>query len=658
LIYSAKHRPSLGERALSLIAPTVSLLFTWWLVFTGLLALGPDANLALLVLGLAISLAVGVFIHEAGHLMVGLVLGTEMRKIRVGSGPTLFTFRPRGIRVQICTNPLGGGAVYLSGLDHSSNDVRIAISAAGPVTNLLAALYALVMVHAGFGWFGVFAVANLLLGVDNLIPHNFTLDGREQPTDGMQILKYVRGTAQASLYYEGAEVRRDAQTVLVRAVEEARDGGSAEVTDMHLLLGLAGDRDVRPLLGTLDLRGVMRAAAPTTGEDVIPSWAPVTNQVEQAAFRVARDLGMTKPDAACMCLALMAVDCPAGKLIKESGVSDTALRDLAASRPEPTLERDAAAMADLSLERWGAAADRIITLATRIALADRSAHTGTEHILAALMAEPTSRAARALDRLGFILVRDDRAVLKREASAGTRLSPQAAAAMVAALGRTGATYPMGTGELCLGIADQGSGMGAMLLNQAGIKIADLVKALRLIPRDPSEPLGCTLASHRLWELRASARLGAQRYLDSRADFMVMEQSAPTDAIRALDRNNIAWASLMSGDPTLWAEALELSRAAVGFEPERLAFKGTLAFALMENGSVTEAAALLEPVASNHPRPRDRALDLCLLAICNARLDDSEAAARNLRAAETVDPHCPLLERARAEITRSAALAIT
>jgi hypothetical protein len=659
LIYSAKHRPSLGQRALSLIAPTVSLLFTWWLLFTGLLAVGPDANLALLALGLVVSMAVGIFIHEAGHLAVGLALGVAIRKIRVGSGSTLFTFRPRGIRVQVCTNPLGGGAVYPSALDHASTGVRIAISAAGPVTNLLAALYALVMVHFGADWLGVFVFGNVLLGVDNLIPRTFTLDGREQPTDGMQIVQYVRGTARRSLYYEGAEVAADAQTAQVRAIEEARDAGSEEVTDLHILLGLAGDRDLRPLLVPLDIRPLRRASGPSTSAEPTPTWAAVADTVEQAAFRVARDLGRTKPDAACICLGLMAVDCPAGKLLKESGVSELALRALAASHPEPDPDQGATpGMADLPLERWGSAAERAITLAFRIALADRSAHTGTEHILAALVAEPTSRAARALDRLGFVLVRDDRAALKREVPAGSRLSPQAGAAMVAALGRTGPTYPMGTGELCLGIADQGGGMGARLLTQAGIRTADLERALRQVPRDPSEPVGCTLASHRLWEIRASARLGAQRYLDSRADFMVMEKSAPSESIRALDRNNIAWVSLMSFDASLRAEALELSRAAVAFEPERLIFKGTLAFALMENGSVAEAAALLEPIASTHPRPRDRALDLCLLAMCHARLHDSEAAMKELKAAEAADPRSQLLERARAEVAHSATVAIS
>jgi len=402
------------------------------------------------------------------------------------------------------------------------------------------------MVHFGVDWLGVFVFGNLLLGVDNLIPHKFTLDGREQPTDGMQILQYLRGTTKRTLYYEGDEIAMDAQTAQVRALEEASDAGSDEVTDIHILLGLAGDRDLGPLLAPLDIRALLHVSGPSASAETRPTWAPVTDMVEQAAFRVARDLGRTKPDAACMCLGLMAVDCPRGRLLKESGVSEATLRALATSRPEPSAERDGPPMADLPVERWGSAAESAITLAFRIAVADRSAHIGTEHILAALVAEPTSRAARALDRLGFVLVRDDRAVLKREAPAGSSTVAAGRGRDGRCAERTGPGYPMGTGELCLGIADQGGGMGAMLLSGAGIRTAELVQALRQMPRDPSEPVGCTLASHRMWEIRASARLGAQRYLDSRSDFMVMEKSAPSEAIRALDRNNIAWVSLMSG----------------------------------------------------------------------------------------------------------------
>src|SRR5260370_807689 len=120
----------------------------------------------------------------------------------------------------------------------------------------------------------------------------------------------------------------------------------------------------------------------------------------------------------------------------------------------------------------------------------------------------------------------------------------------------------------------------------------------------------------------------------------------------LCRNNAAWASLMSGEATLHAPALELSRAALAIQPDRPAFIGTYAFALLENGSPSEAAALLEPVAAKHTRPRDRASDLCLLAICQARLQQQDAAARNLQAAREADPKCTLLGRAEAEVARA------
>ena len=84
-------------------------------------------------------------------------------------------------------------------------------------------------------------------------------------------------------------------------------------------------------------------------------------------------------------------------------------------------------------------------------------------------------------------------------------------------------------------------------------------------------------------------------------------------------------------------------------PDRPAIVGTYAFALLENGSAAEAAALLEPVASTHPRPRDRASDLSILAMCHARLDKPEAAAAELQAAREADPKCALLDRAQAEL---------
>jgi hypothetical protein len=79
--------------------------------------------------------------------------------------------------------------------------------------------------------------------------------------------------------------------------------------------------------------------------------------------------------------------------------------------------------------------------------------------------------------------------------------------------------------------------------------------------------------------------------------------------------------------------------------------------LIENGSPAEAAALLEPITATHPRPRDRASDLCLLAMCHARLHKPEATASNLQAAREADPRCVLLERAQVDLDKAAATPI-
>jgi hypothetical protein len=232
------------------------------------------------------------------------------------------------------------------------------------------------------------------------------------------------------------------------------------------------------------------------------------------------------------------------------------------------------------------------------------------------------------------------------------LSPQAVTAIAGALQRTGPSYPSGSIELCLGILDQGAGIGAQVFASAGVTVAGIEKTLRLVPRDTSEAAGCTSASWPMWQIRASARMGAGRWVDARDDFMVAERAVTTDEQRALCRNNAAWASLMSGDATLRVPALELARAALAVQPDRPAFIGTYAFALLENGSPAEAAALLEPVAAKHPRPRDRASDLCLLAICQARLDQPDAAAKSLQAAREADLRCALLGRAEVEVARA------
>jgi predicted Zn-dependent protease len=192
-------------------------------------------------------------------------------------------------------------------------------------------------------------------------------------------------------------------------------------------------------------------------------------------------------------------------------------------------------------------------------------------------------------------------------------------------------------------------MGGLLFSRADVSCDALVASLRALPREQSDPVGFTPSMRRMWELRASARLGAGRYADSLADFRMLEKNASNDDTLAISRNNVAYTALMTGDPALRQEALGKARTAVEFKPDQRSFQGTYAFALLETGSPAEAAEILDKVAVDHPRPRDRALDLCLLAICRARLGDTEAARRHVVAAEAADSRCTLLARARAEI---------
>jgi len=640
----------------SLIGSGAAVVVIWWLLFTGFRdARTPDA-LVWVTASLVVSFAVAVSLHEAGHLLVGLALGEPVRKIRIGTGPTLLGARLGGIVIQICANPLGGGAVSFSGLDSTSRGRRIATLAAGPGVNLLAAAYAFGIAQFGVTWLGTFGVANVVLFIAGAMPAITMQGGRPQPSDGLQLVNLLFRPPARSAYFEGAEMAADAQAVLIHALEDAQIAGALEVSDEHLLRALNRDSAIGALFATVDLNSRLpKAGTPESSDSHTPTWSALSHTILETAFRKTRDMGRLKPNASGICLGLLAVECPASRLLRDAGITQEAVGRLAAI---PTDAQDGARgpgaiNPDMPLERWGTAADQPLALAYRIAAADHSQMVGTQHIVAALVADPESRSARALARLGFVLVRrEGKPTLGVDAKAdeaGPLLSPQAATAIAGALQRTGPSYPCGSVELCLGILDQGAGIGAQVLASGGVTVASMEKTLRLVARDSSDQVGCTAASWPMWQIRASARMGAGRWVEARDDFLVAERAVTTDEQRALCRNNAAWASLMSGDPTLHAAALELSRRALAVQPDRPAFIGTYAFALLENGSPAEAAALLEPVAAKHPRPRDRASDLCLLAICQARLHQQEAAAKNLQAAREADPKCALLERAEKEL---------
>lgn len=102
-----------------------------------------------------------------------------------------------------------------------------------------------------------------------------------------------------------------------------------------------------------------------------------------------------------------------------------------------------------------------------------------------------------------------------------------------------------------------------------------------------------------------------------------------DLSRSISTNSLAWCDLVLDDPTLVAEALEMSAAAIRLLPEHPAVRGTRAFALILGGRPGEG------------------IDLGLAAY--ARDWRFPQADRWIARARRADPACPLLVRAGAEL---------
>src|SRR5260370_2371150 len=315
----------------SLIGWAAAVVVIWWLLIVGFRNARTPDGLFWVTAGLIVAFAVAVCLHEAGHLVVGLALGEPVRKIRIGSGPTLLGTRLGGIVMQICANPLGGGAVSFSGLDSTSRGRRIATLIAGPGANLLATTYAFGFAHFGASWLGYFGVANVALFIAGALPSTSVQGGRAQPSDGLQLVNLLFRPPASSVYFERAAMTASAQAVLIHALEDAQIAGALEVTDDHLLRALIPDAALSDLFATVDLSSRLRpGGTPESSDSHTPTWSAMSNTIIETAFRKARDVGQPKPNAAGICMGLMAVECPASRLLKDAGITEGAVGRLAA----------------------------------------------------------------------------------------------------------------------------------------------------------------------------------------------------------------------------------------------------------------------------------------------------------------------------------------
>ncbi|HYJ60553.1 MAG TPA: site-2 protease family protein [Actinomycetota bacterium] len=165
------------------------------------------------------------------------------------------------------------------------------------------------------------------------------------------------------------------------------------------------------------------------------------------------------------------------------------------------------------------------------------------------------------------------------------------------------------------------------------------RGLAAFPDDPS--LSGDVATSLLLLGRFEGAQDRLRRLLARDDLLPLQ--------RALFQNNLAWADLMSGDPSLVAEALAASEAAFAELPMLPAVQGTRGFALILSGAIDDGIDLCTRSSRRHRVLDDRASNLCAISIGAARQGRVAAAERHLTQAIRLSPENRLIDRAGAEL---------
>lgn len=114
----------------------------------------------MLIISLIACTALGMFVHEFGHLLVARRCGVSCTELGLGLGPKVFSVNIRNIRFSLRAIPLGS-FVRLEGLRTSSPGKQVCIHLAGIAFNMV----------FGFAAYGtLLGWINLLIAAGNLLP--------------------------------------------------------------------------------------------------------------------------------------------------------------------------------------------------------------------------------------------------------------------------------------------------------------------------------------------------------------------------------------------------------------------------------------------------------------------------------------------------------
>jgi hypothetical protein len=314
-------------------------------------------------------------------------------------------------------------------------------------------------------------------------------------------------------------------------------------------------------------------------------------------------------------------------------------------------------MADLPLEKVSVEAERAMASALQLAIDAHQEYLGTEHVLIGVLGQDGCLGAVALQSLGvtreFVSARlkpttGPVTATVVDAVATTRLHQ----ALIRSMLRSADTSVIDSRVLVDAVID-GEGTGGLILGEAGVtpekwQVATL--ALGPAPRETSLD-AFSPAFSRLWTQRGASRLRTNRLEEARADYLLVLGSATSDLEVGIAANNVAWTELCIGDADRFPDALALAKRAAAKIPEGRHIRGTLAFALIENGRIEEGVDTLVLDSVQGDDDYGTAARACILGIGVARLGNRPYAEVLLNVAEQLEPPSGLPARVRKEISK-------
>jgi hypothetical protein len=229
-----------------------------------------------------LSLALLAVPHELAHALTGQLVGIRPMVIAIGGGRLIVDRKVCSVRFRI-GRCLSGGATYFDLGDGRWRAGRmIALTAAGPLMNVFIGAIALLVAGSAISgqarlalW--IVAAASLFQALANLWPTAGNPATGKLPSDGAQILKYLRGDAPSN------SVRRDGTCVLHALLAYADRDFIAVVRHTEAGIAQSEDPNLQQYFLALKAEALCELDEPSKALDLLGALPALVSEQSQIA---------------------------------------------------------------------------------------------------------------------------------------------------------------------------------------------------------------------------------------------------------------------------------------------------------------------------------------------------------------------------------------